>query len=839
MNLRRTGLSLLALCVATSAWAQFRDRPMSEAERLAKEGEEYVADGAKKLADGDKQGALDEYKSALERFQKALEQDPNLAQAARGIGAAGVALGNNELVVKKLQPFHAAHPEVDEVAFSLGVAAYKLRQFDVALPALEQVAPKDTPENAPYLLSHYYLGQLYLAQGRGERAAAELTRYLQVRPKKVAGSDGEIYTMLGQAYLMLKRPNEARTAYTYAQTGRPESVPVQLGLASVLELEGKTQDATAFLNALVGRQPKSAEARERLGRLLLTAKKVPEAEGQANELLKLGDTANARHLVGDVKLAKGDVKGAEADLRKAVQMAPQAVNIQVSLARSLIAQKRNDEAVALLENAAKTQPTVEVYAALGTVARRAGQYQKAIEAHEKVIAQIPGSPRGHLLIGADRYAIGEWDLAIDSYGQALKLAPEEPNAKHWLALCLNHRARARSEKGRLEDAARDLRRAFDLEPLAITGLNLGAVALAQKNPTEARQALTRASALPGATWRHQLLLGYAALADGDAAASVTAFEQAAKLTQEDIAQSEIYAGWALAKLELGEFEVALQRLNEQGKSKAAISVLQGNLPIALVRRALAAIRAGKVDDAEKDLAAVEKLRTSKVTDTTRLIDLARALSDIERGRHGQAVAGFKKSLGGATFTAPQALSYFTAYAEYRRGEPAAARKQLQTALKGAGKPEKEWAASLTKAIDRRDGELSYLKGNLPGAEKALKAAGDADPLNPYVIANKASVAYRKNQRPAALKGWQQVEDAIPEAAANLGIAAQEKGDASEAVDHYAKYLAANGGRSGQVREWVDRLVSLYGLKAPAAAPATDAEPSATAPAAGGAEGSTK
>ena len=817
--MRHTHWGLMAVLVAGTALAQFREPPKSEAESLAVQAEEMVTKAAEKLAKGDRAGAQEKYGEAFDTFNQALDSDPNLVRAATGLGMTGALLGKNDVVFKRLKPFVDAHPDADEPAFHLGVAAYKLRQYPLAMSLFEKVAPKDTPESAPFLLAHYFMGSYYVQTGRSNRAAEELTRYLQVRPKKLAQADGEIYVLLGQAYLNLRRPNEARTAFTYAQAGRPENTAVQLGLESVLELEGKPKEAIDFLNAFAARQPKLPEPKERLGRLLLREKDVPRAEAQANELLKLGETPSARHLMGDVKIAKGDAKGAEADLRKAATLAPASIPVQVSLARSLLMQKRNDEAVQLLEGAAAKDPSPEILAAYGTVARRAGKFQKAIEAHEKVVAASPDQPLGHMLLAADRYATGEWDPCIDEYTAALKLAPEEPRAKHFLALALNHRARARAENTRLEDAARDLRRAMDLEATPLTGLNLGAVLLAQKNPVEARPVLQRASELPGATWRHHLVLGYAALAASDAAGAVNAFEQAAKLTQEDPALSEIYAGWSLAKLELGEFDAALAKLNEPGKSKGALAVIQGNLPLALVKRALGSVRAGDVEKADKDLEAVDKLRTAKATDTTRLIDLAHAMADLEHGKTDKAIVGFKKSLAGASFAVPTSVGYLSAYAEYRRGEIPQARKLIITAQKTAGKPEKEWAVALMRAVDRRDGELSTLKGNLPQAERALKQAFEAEPLTPFVVANRATVAYRKGQKPVGLKGWEQVQDAIPEAALNLGIDAQDKGDAAKAVNQYGRYVAANGSRAAAVREWIDRLTAIYGVKAPEMTPA--------------------
>ena len=118
---------------------------------------------------------------------------------------------------------------------------------------------------------------------------------------------------------------------------------------------------------------------------------------------------------------------------------------------------------------------------------------------------------------------------------------------------------------------------------------------------------------------------------------------------------------------------------------------------------------------------------------------------------------------------------------------------------------------MTNALHRREGELAYQQGSLPAAGKALKAALAAEPLNPFVASNLACVQYRQAQRPAALTAWQAVEGAVPEAALNLGIDAQEvRKDYGKAVEEYRKYVVGNGPRTTLVKEWIERLESIYG-----------------------------
>jgi len=63
--------------------------------------------------------------------------------------------------------------------------------------------------------------------------------------------------------------------------------------------------------------------------------------------------------------------------------------------------------------------------------------------------------------------------------------------------------------------------------------------------------------------------------------------------------------------------------------------------------------------------------------------------------------------------------------------------------------------------------------------------------------------------------WRRLEGSVPLATLNLGIDAQvRQRNASEAVSAYHRYLATGGPRAATVREWKERLQTLYGVAAP-------------------------
>ncbi|HLL53031.1 MAG TPA: tetratricopeptide repeat protein [Myxococcaceae bacterium] len=819
MRSYRSTLSALALTAllgaSGGALAQFRPPPLTEAQRLTYEGDDAQADATKLLKSGDKGGAAEKFKKAVEVYEKALAADPDAVAAAAGLGNAAGILGDYARVVRALAPVVQAHPDDVDVAFHLGVAYYKLKQYDAAIPLLEQVSVAKKPEQ---LLAPYYLGNYFLGQKRAKHAIQQLNRYLEIRPASLAAKDPEIYQLLGHSYLLLGRQyaDYARKSFENAQRGLPESVPIQMGLVAVLEVEGRGKEAVALLDGLISRNPKALDARERLGRLLLAQGDLKRAESVANDLVRQQSTTQSQLLLGDVKLAQKQGAQAESALRRALEITPGHLPAQISLAKALQQQGRGEDGIALLEGAARAgADTVDLWAALGSVNRRAGHIQRAIEMHQRVLKLAPGQAVGHLLLGADHFSTGQWDQAVSDYEEALRLEPKHPDATRWLSLALQHRARIRADANRFDEAVPDLRRALDLYPTALAARSLAAVLLAQRSYKDAASVLNRSATLPGAGWREPYMLGYALLGQGDAAAAVASFERALPMTPEPDEQAEIHAGWALAKGELGDFDAAVQRLSETGASKQAAKVAQENLPLSLLRRALAKVGTGDPAGAAKDVDQAKKLSSARDGDVGALVTFIRALVDLEEGRYGEATQGAKRALSGnPRWAYANARSLVDAYAGYRQGRFAEARKVLAQLGKKGDARQADWASQLGRAINRREGERAYASGSMAASEKALKAALSAEPRNVYVLHNLACLQYRKGKggQGPAVAAWQKVEGQVAEASYNLGIDAQEKKDFKKAVGYYRRYVGAgSGARVGLAREWKERLQSIYGL----------------------------
>jgi tetratricopeptide (TPR) repeat protein len=783
-------LALILVCSAVPALAQFRPPPTNELEQTLTEAEQSLVAAAKAFTEGDKATAQRKNQGALERFEHALALQPDSLRAAVGYGAAAHALGEYPKLVAALGRFEELK-NVD-LSFYLGVAHYKLKNYDKAAGLLEIVAPSPRPE---FLVAHYYLGVYSLYAQRGEKAVAELNSYLDKRPANLAGNDGPVQEMLGRAYLLTREATAARQAFNRAQAGGADATAIDLGLEGCLELEGKLADARSALERIIVKVSKSPEPRVRLVRLLLRMSDVPAAEAAAKQLVSLDPSANSQVVLGEVQIALKQFSAAEATLRKAVALAPNSPAAVIGLARALNGQSRYSDVISLLEKAAPQFPqAIELWAILGSAHRKAKQTDKALEAHQHVTQLAPAHPWGHLLIGADHYGEEHWPEAIAAYEKVLELDPSNADGARWLAGALGRRGQTRAEAGRWPEATEDFRRANELAPGPETANNLAAVLLAQGNTADART-LIKAGNGPRGT----LLMGYAQL-DADPAAAATSFAQ---VFSEPSVRDQAAVGWALAKIKLGAFDEAIEKL--KGREAA-----RRELPFMLLDRAFARLAEGDLALARSDLKTAEQLSlTSPKEGLEPLFDLARAQLLIEEGKFPDAAQSIERALPkkGAPWAQGNAAKLASAYLELRRDKLPEARKLLPHE-RATG----SFALKLAQAIERREAVRAIAAGKYPLAEKALKAANALGPKQPSLTHDLACLLHRRGKAAEAVASWASLTKAYPAAWINLGIDAQERQHNPErAYELYGNGLSQAGSRAGMLRQWRARLATIYGF----------------------------
>lgn len=157
------------------------------------------------------------------------------------------------------------------------------------------------------------------------------------------------------------------------------------------------------------------------------------------------------------------------------------------LAKRLLAQDRNREAVAVCSQALLEDPShARAWCALGAAQRRLAEMAAAREAYERALTVDPGYAQAWSNLGEWQLVQGDLTSALASVEQALKLDPQ-------LLEAMNNRVAALYELGRFTDAEATARQAIEQNPnQAALHVNMGNVLLHSGKARSAVKSFRRA-----------------------------------------------------------------------------------------------------------------------------------------------------------------------------------------------------------------------------------------------------------------------------------------------------------------------------------------------------------
>jgi tetratricopeptide (TPR) repeat protein len=356
-----------------------------------------------------------------------LARAPRLQLAAALLGALALGCGP------------ALDAQLDE-AQALVVAG----QPGAALPLLEGVVRRRPNDGAANLL----LGQVLLQTGQTRPAVPPLTRALESEPHAVPAG-----LLLASAYLSEGRPDEALPVVERVLASHPgNAAALRIRATSHLQL-GQADQAVLDAQRILELAPEDPQGPVLLGAALTRLGRLDEAERVLSELERKARDAEspASHARACAALAaflaagrqdsargdrawrqcleqhpadpgvlqgaaaffdqRGDAESSLAAFRRAVEAAPQALGIRVSLARRLAASGSPAEGEALLLGAAEGDGGWGAWQALANFRQERGDAPGALAAQERALAGAPEEhadairfPYAMMLIDAGRLA---------------------------------------------------------------------------------------------------------------------------------------------------------------------------------------------------------------------------------------------------------------------------------------------------------------------------------------------------------------------------------------------------------------------------------------------------
>jgi serine/threonine-protein kinase len=187
-------------------------------------------------------------------------------------------------------------------------------------------------------------------------------------------------------------------------------------------------------------------------------------------------------------------------------------------------------------------------------ASREDTWPKARAAAQRALALDSTLAEAHTSLAYGSMIYGwDWDAAEASFRRAIAADPDYPTAHHWYADFL-------AGRGRLEEAAREMERAHELDPLSrIIGIELGWIYYQQRRNDEAEAQIRRTLALDPNYPHGSLNLGLVFIAKGQYAEAIEALRRGIELGGDYDLQ---YAALVTAYARAGDRAAALRVMDE-------------------------------------------------------------------------------------------------------------------------------------------------------------------------------------------------------------------------------------------------------------------------------------
>jgi len=485
-----------------------------------------------------------EHKESLEHFKAAASLKPDF-DTKYALARTYLAMSDKSDAVRVFAQLTASQGETPTLDMQFGRAFALANFFPEAVEEFRKAMAKD--DRLPGI--HYSLGAAYI-QRDGEQgysqAESEFRRELALHP-----NDSFTYPQLGTIEVSRHRLAEAEADFKHALHLNPSVPGTYYSLGQLYSSQGRNAEAEAALRSAISvmidpsrNNYEGQRIHYALGRLLLDEGKSAEAR----EELRIAEGLLAQSKREDASLMGGQA-ASKGPLLKTHDAKPGDIATEAEYERKLgplIANSYNNlgvhaairsdylSATGFFERTAQWNPSLHgIDNNLGRAAFLAGQYERAIDPLNRVIAAHPEDVASRTMLGLSCYRVGDYGKTI----QVLRVL-----------------------EGRLDPAL----------PLAL------AYAESLFRAGDAKDGLARlehlAESHPDAAPPHQLL--------GEAYAMNGSFEQSARelhtALQLDPANPEVKHSLAISLVALGQSREAILLLNQltQSGSKDATVFLQ-------------------------------------------------------------------------------------------------------------------------------------------------------------------------------------------------------------------------------------------------------------------------
>ena len=303
--------------------------------------------------------------------------------------------------------------------------------------------------------AHFAVSQAATAANDEALALAEVRRAAELRP------DWEIAAVYEAQLLQRGSPGEAARRLASFLEKYPGSRDVRLNYARVLVLDKRVPEARGEFENILRRFGEDTDAIYAVGLLAFQVKEYGIAEANMKRLLELGyrDPNAARYTLGQIAEEQKDWPRA-IDWYKAIERGEHALPSQMRIANAIAKQGKLDEARAFLRNAgAQSEPQrVQLLVAESQLLREANLHKEAFSLLGEALTKSPDQPDllyDHALTAEK---LDRFDVLESSLKRLIQLRPDHAHAYNALGYSFAER------NIRLPEARKLIERALELSP---------------------------------------------------------------------------------------------------------------------------------------------------------------------------------------------------------------------------------------------------------------------------------------------------------------------------------------------------------------------------------------
>lgn len=286
------------------------------------------------------------------------------------------------------------------------------------------------------------LGAALAGAGRYKEAIAEYQRALELQPLP------QIRLNLALAYYKANRLSLAVAELETVRQEMPNELRVDLLLADCYLRQGENKKVIELLDPLEPTHEDDLAIAYLLGSALVRDKQVARGQAIVDKILRNGDSAEARLLIGTTKLMAHDAAGAVADLQKAVELNSELPSAHAYYGKALMESGNQEAAEKEFRAELRINPNdFDSNLYLAVILKEEQDFAAALPLLQHALEVRPGDP-------GVRYQIAALHLAEHNFDEAQKeleaLVKESPDFReaHVALATLYYRLKRRADGDR-------------------------------------------------------------------------------------------------------------------------------------------------------------------------------------------------------------------------------------------------------------------------------------------------------------------------------------------------------------------------------------------------------